>query len=787
MRKTFLILSALALVGFASCQKPENQNPDYNAETDEVLTNFVLSVSTGSNAQTKMTPSTVQKDNTFRGMEEVRLFTFANGNTSGDVYVINPDVSATREYDLGTLLASGAINSATNQTASSNRILQLSIPTGTDAVLFYGKAINPNQETNSTTLGHTVASISTTPSKTHFDIKRRIGSDSEVEKYDATARLMIYIINRIIDASVAKMTATDDPYMGYTGLPALAWKELGHQYERNLLNIPKTIVTGYTEDATPDPIFAGATPDERAESADVYNNLRDDLKECPNYRTLYPLEEVMGRLYYLFTHFNEDDASTTDVNETEKYRAGSSRAVLAMVSSMESQITRSANTDPTGPEEANAKRLASRISAVMQVYFTKDLDGNWEYKDIQTIKGNLTDAVWSSERFEGARDINNYPQSFHIPEGAAQLAFTHTGVTIQGQDIAADHFYYLHPNDALVTPGATFDPKKYVYPAELYYYVNSGLRVTDKEVSTSDYPNGVDPWLTGGTDNKWSTGQWLTNGKVQSSTRGVAVRDNIQYGVALLKTSVKWGKNIATTNDQEAIQDNRAKHTSNEGNNSILLKDVNIELKGILIGGVNPRYDWQFLPVDASNEVDAYGIFDGVIYDDAIVSGAFPTAENQETYTLVYDNYDWTGTQRDVYVTLEFVNHGDPFWGRDNIIPKEGTFYLVGQLKADGSYATEISDWDAKWNTFNKYAQMPPVYLTGDTLPEGASYGKSKKVARVFMQNVMTSATFRIGKTSLQSAYYAIPDLKSAQMSLGLSVDISWQDGYEYDLEFGIN
>ena len=781
MRKTFLILSALALVGLASCQKPEKQNPDYNAETDEVLTNFVLSVSTGSDAQTKMLPSTVQKDNNFRGMDSVRLFTFSNANFDGDVYVINPNSTATREYDLGTLLSSGAINSATNQTASSNRILQLSIPTGTDAVLFYGKAINPNQDANSNNLGHTIASISTTPSETHFDIKRRIGVDSEVEKYDATARLMIYIINRIIDAEVSAMASTEE-YYGHSALPALKWKDLGHQYERNLLDIPKTLVTGYTEGTTPEPIFNTA----ESQAQTYYNQLRTDLQKFPNYKTLFPLEEVMGRLYYIFTHFNEDDANTNDVNETEKYRAGSSKAVLAMVSSIESQISRAASADPTGAEEANAKRLAARINAVMQNYFSKDDEGNWQYKDIQTIKSNLANGVWTTERFEGARDINNYPQSFHIPEGAAQLAYTHTGTTVNNNAIAEDHFYYLHPNDALVTPGATFDPKKYVYPAELFYYVNSGLRVTDKEVGVSDYPNGVDPWLTGvsGDSNKWTAGQWLTNGKVKSSTRGVAVRDNIQYGVALLKTSVQWASGL-TSNENATINDNRGAHTTGEGDRSIKLSDLNIELKGILIGGVNPRYDWQFLPIDGRGAVDSYGIFDGVIYDDVIVSSTFPTPANSETYTLVYDNYDRYGTsQRDVYVTLEFVNHGDPFWGRDNVIPNEGTFYLVGQLKADGSNAATISDWTAKWTAFNKYAQMPPIYLTGETLPDGATYGKSKKVARVFMQNVMTSATFRIGTNSLKNAFYAIPDLKSAQMSLGLSVDISWQDGYEYDVLF---
>jgi hypothetical protein len=45
----------------------------------------------------------------------------------------------------------------------------------------------------------------------------------------------------------------------------------------------------------------------------------------------------------------------------------------------------------------------------------------------------------------------------------------------------------------------------------------------------------------------------------------------------------------------------------------------------------------------------------------------------------------------------------------------------------------------------------------------------------------MTSATFVIGKNSLQHALVAVPDLRSSQISLGLSVDLKWQNGLNFD------
>jgi hypothetical protein len=73
--------------------------------------------------------------------------------------------------------------------------------------------------------------------------------------------------------------------------------------------------------------------------------------------------------------------------------------------------------------------------------------------------------------------------------------------------------------------------------------------------------------------------------------------------------------------------------------------------------------------------------------------------------------------------------------------------------------------------------------VDGETVTAPAVAGESKKIARVFIQDFVTNATFRIGATSLQNAYYSVPDLRASQMSLGLSVDLQWLPGIDYVLD----
>ena len=719
MKKCQFLLMGLLSLASVSCQQEELNNPNYNPETREVDTQFVLSVSTSGEAsqpKTKMTADVVQKNSNFRGMTDAVIFTYKTGVAAGSAFVNSSSTAADKRFDMGNLYTNGAITAADNPTSSSNRVLHLSIPVGTDAVLIYGKAVTEGQ---GKVRGYTTAIIKDKAEETVFKAVRRM-PEEKVASYDATARLMIFVINRIMQSN---LDAAEEDYAGFPKdqLGAISWRNLGLQYEIN-------------------------------------NDMRTGTKE-----TQTGLEEILGKAYSNFTNIRAGE-----------FRAGSSNAVKWMMQEMNSVVNGVIAATPTSAKEANAKRLAVQISTRMNNYF----DSNWAYKTISAIKAVVVPALKTQDEwdnttsgFAGAADLNGYPyEDFTIPEGAAQLAIDDNGV-----------FSYRHPNGALVTPNSTFEPRKYIYAPELFYYDNSPVRVTDKaDLEIADYPNGVGPWDDESTTGKWKTGNWSV-GSVTSSTRGVAVKNNINYGVAMLKTSVAWTTEAASAGH---LLDNRGTLVSaTEGDRQIDLNDTHLELKGVLIGGVNPRMNWQFLRRDTGTEDAAHDIFpnfDGVIYDDAIANSGVPTPTDGENYTLVYDNYNSQQAdngQSSVFVALEFVNNGDAFWGKDNLIRSGGTFYLCAELKNTTTNQESIT-----WPT---HYQIPPLYgVDNAEVPSGKVAGQSKQIPRVFIQNFMTTATFRIGLESLKKAYVTVPDLRSTQMSLGMSVDLSWQSGYTYDLEF---
>ena len=703
-----------ALMVVVSCQRevPVENNPNYNPETREVTTQFVMSVSTGG-PRTKMSAETVQQATNFRGIEDAHLYTFITSDVPDGVapYVnstADPGEGKVKLFDLGTLYSNGDITAANNLGSSSRRVVQLSIPVNTDAALFYGKAINPSQ---GATNGYTKAVFpaNNTPGDIEFQVAGILGDKSDA--YDATARLMCFVINQIMGSSV-------DASGSY---PALSWKDLGQRYEYN---------------------------------EGLYNNRFGLSGEK---MALMPLEEILGSVYSTFTYI-----------KNKEYRAGSSNAIKWMMQDMYAAVEPVSTATATSDKEANAKRLAEKIVDRMNNYFKSD----WTYKDKDAIKAEVVstqkimeESAWNNATtgFADAEDLNKYPYGdFGIPEGAAQLAFDNSTCT----------FSYLHPNQPLVNPNvANFEPGKYVYPAELYYYVNSSLRTTSKDgIGTNDFPNGVNPWLDDtSSNNLWTAGEWASPGKVVSSTRGVAIHDNINYGVALLKTSVSFGTVVK-------LYDNR-KNMTGEADQEISTSNANLSLRGILVGGVNPRYNWQFVGKYTTGK---FAVFDGVIYDDQLVSTAVPTPTNAENYTLVYDNYNQmiadSQSQSDVYIALEFENKGNAFWGRDNVIRNGAVFYLVAKLPCNPSGQT------ITWPTTY---QIPPLYgVNGETVPEGKTAGQSKQIPRIFIQDFMTTAVFCFDANSLQRAYYSLPDLRSSQMSLGLSVDLSWQSGYNYNVTF---
>jgi hypothetical protein len=145
----YAILSAIAFtgaIGFSSCSDENvvaENNPNYNPATDEVNVDFVFNVSTANEPTTRMTAATTQANlsQPFRGITDAYLGAFKLG-TDGK-YVTDPDGAADKLHSLGPVLGAGKLNpnaEASGDVTKSRRVLQLSLASGTNSLMFWGKA-----------------------------------------------------------------------------------------------------------------------------------------------------------------------------------------------------------------------------------------------------------------------------------------------------------------------------------------------------------------------------------------------------------------------------------------------------------------------------------------------------------------------------------------------------------------------------------------------------------------------------------------------------------------------
>ena len=320
-------------------------------------------------------------------------------------------------------------------------------------------------------------------------------------------------------------------------------------------------------------------------------------------------------------------------------------------------------------------------------------------------------------------EVEDFPGDA-LPAGVAQLEWVAATETTPGK------FQYKTEPDLFKVSSA--DPATIAYPAELVYWDNSDLGASDVEKEEDDYPNGAAAWL----DFEWADNDFSST-TVKATTRAIAMKRNINYGVAGLHSTVSWLPANATT---ATFADNTAALVEEEENDKEFTVDTNsFTLKGILIGGQPQQANWELLPADGSD-------FNWIVYDNQ-VSG-------NESYTLLLDNYD--AEARTVNIALEFTNNmGEDFYGVDGIIPAGGTFYLVGQLA-----------------------------ITDDTPEEWTDDYENDRIEdaiRIFAQDRMTVASFKFGEDALKHAYETIPDLQSVSMLFGLSVDIKWLTGLSFE------
>lgn len=324
----------------------------------------------------------------------------------------------------------------------------------------------------------------------------------------------------------------------------------------------------------------------------------------------------------------------------------------------------------------------------------------------------------------GAIESINFPGKFNLPDGVASLSW------IAGES----KFAYNAPENVTIGTGNSINYQKICYPAELSYFVNTTTMVSDKDMSNlNDFP-AYNDW-TNPTGANW-TGKNFDEKAVENSTRTVGLKDPVQYSVAVLKSTVRC--------KEATLEDNAKDAGGFKANQSITVNDNSFPVTGILIGGQPASVDWKYEP--ASSETFENTIYDNVMNGSpmyAKYASEVPTVGN---YTLVFDNKK-TGAENSVYVTIELTNKsGQAFYGKDGIIQKDTKFYLVGILNP------------------NK-----------EGLPKPAG------VNRVFVQDYVTTANFKI--KDLKDAYNCIPDLRTSGINVGLAVDLDWKSGITFDVD----
>ena len=371
---------------------------------------------------------------------------------------------------------------------------------------------------------------------------------------------------------------------------------------------------------------------------------------------------------------------------------------------------------------------STNIQAAVQDLYTsllniKSSQTSENQKVVDAITTAITNATYASVtdgKLTFTTAINGYPADNNLPDGAATVKWETNAFSAQTAS-------------AYTSDGVSVGPMaNYVYPANLWYRANTMIK-------TDDAAHGD---LYGKNDNTSTTDDWTTilskyaedDGSVKVSTRSIALKDPIQYAVGRLDTKVK----IANTLYDHAGQ-------------AVTVKDGGFPITAILVG--NQRVaNWEFKPNDASDAAIQYTVYDKTMPDGMKAT----TAGSPVNHTLLLE----TPADKPVNIVVEFTNNsGNVFRGYNNeLIPAGAKFYMVAPLN--------------------------PSATSGVTQPDGGS------IKNVILQDYVTKANLSINSNDadghdkgLGAAYNVIPDLRTPALSIGLSVDLTWQSGLTFNVD----
>lgn len=343
-------------------------------------------------------------------------------------------------------------------------------------------------------------------------------------------------------------------------------------------------------------------------------------------------------------------------------------------------------------------------NAIKQAIMDKITDTNTEYLS-ENGQVRMKVSVDAGKKVTSLGVCDDYPHDRDLPDGAAVLLWGKKTETTFG----------FIPQTETTTMNSINSINRYAYPAELYYYGNSQIKTNNETVEKSVYEDESATWE--GVLAKYRYDDAI----VTTSTKAVAIKNPLQYGVARLSASVY----ATSTSLKDA------------NNQDVIVNAKTFPITGIIVDKQRPvGFDFKPQTVD---EADVKFVYDSHLNTHPSNTGGvhyLSTAEATSPFhTLVLQNWE----DEDVTVILELQNDSDKdFEGENGVIYKGTKFYLVGKIPK-------------------------PTYEDTDD-----DYKK-----RVFTQDCTTTVGMKVG--SLAHAYNVLPDLLGGRLEIGVQMNLAWE------------
>lgn len=343
---------------------------------------------------------------------------------------------------------------------------------------------------------------------------------------------------------------------------------------------------------------------------------------------------------------------------------------------------------------------------------------NWLYAQLQSLNpeansdaANIKNAILAAIANGGTVDptatkkvtlgstMTGYPAKITLPEGAAVVQWNAKTKVFTPQVESS-------------TTANVNSLNRFVYPPELYYYANSGIKTSPEnlfdELKNSTWEKVLERFDAG-------------LGTVDGSVNSIAINDPLAYAVGCLQL----GFYVPSTTLSDA-KGTAVPLTSGTGDDVV----SHFPLTSLLVSSQHPQ-DYKFEPVDGTS--DEYIVYDKEL--PSIILGSATTntpADDQFTNTLVLQTKDGAP----VRFAMEFTNNsGIDFQGINGTVFDGTKFYLVGQIKVPVDQPMD----------FQK---------------------------RVFTKNHLTKGVITI--SSLKEAYTYLPDLLDPRLEVGIQLIPDW-------------